>query len=74
MKRVLVVGCVLVLSGCAGSIKEIDVSGYAPSCVRECSIAYSQCAAGGQVVGSKAETLNACRDAYAICASTCPPK
>ncbi len=73
-KRVLyVLGAVLV-SGCAYSIKDVDVSKAAPACVRECTAPYSACVSGGPSVGFKTETLRACSDAYAVCIANCPVK
>ncbi len=62
------------LTGCAYSIKEVDVSKAAPSCVRECSISYSPCVSQGNQIGSKFETLRACKDSFEICVATCPLK
>lgn len=71
MKTVIVTMCVL-LSGCAYSIAEIDISHADKVCVREkCLAQYSTCAAGGPVIGAKTETLRACQEAYQICISTC---
>lgn len=64
----------LSLFGCAYSIKEVDVSKAKPSCVRECTASYSSCASQGSQVGFKTETLRACKEAYEICISACPPK
>lgn len=64
----------LALSGCAYSIKDIDVSKADPICTRQCTTTYSQCVSGGPSVGFKTETLRACREAYAICISSCPIK
>lgn len=64
----------VVLSGCAYSIKDIDISKAAPSCVRECSHSYGTCSGNGPVVGFKTETLRACREAYEVCVNTCPEK
>lgn len=60
------------VSGCAYSIKDIDVSNLEPSCVRECSTSYSSCVSQGNQVGFKTETLRACRESYQVCANTCP--
>ncbi len=60
------------LSGCAYSIKEIDVSKSEPICVRECSNNYSSCVSQGNQIGLKTETLRACKEAYEICVKTCP--
>ena len=62
------------LSGCAYSISEIDVSKSEPSCVRQCSTAYSSCVSGGNQIGFKTETLRACQEAYKVCVQTCPAK
>jgi len=64
----------LALCGCAYSIKDIDVSKADPNCTRQCTTTYSQCVSGGPSVGFKTETLRACKDAYAICISSCPNK
>ena len=73
-KTVLLLVFVLGLSGCAYSIKDIDVSNYEPSCVRGCSNSYSLCVSQGNQVGFKTETLRACREAYSVCVNTCPSK
>jgi hypothetical protein len=65
---------VLILTGCASSIQDVDVSKAEPSCVRQCSQTYSQCVSGGPSIGFKTETLRACREAYAICIQACPSK
>jgi len=64
----------ILLTGCAYSIKEVDVSKAEPSCVRECSISYSPCVSQGNQIGSKFETLRACKDSFEICVNTCPLK
>lgn len=63
-----------ILSGCAYSIVDIDTSHSEATCVRQCSNSYSNCASSGNQVGFKTETLRACREAYSVCISTCPPK
>lgn len=63
----------LVLSGCAYSIQDVDVSRSDPVCVRQCTATYSACVSGPQV-GFKTETLRACRDGYAVCARSCSSK
>jgi len=73
-KHAALVSLVLGISGCAYSISEIDVSNYEPTCVRECSISYSDCVSKGPSVGLKTETLRACREAYVVCTNTCPAK
>lgn len=75
MIKFLAVLAILVTGlGCATGIKDIDVSHADPTCVRECSMAYSQCAAGGPSVGLKTETLHACRESYEVCINTCKAK
>lgn len=71
---VLVFGVAALLSGCSYSIKDIDVSNSEPACVRQCTVSYSSCVSQGNQVGFKTETLRACREAYLICAKTCPAK
>jgi hypothetical protein len=65
---------ILLCSGCSYSIKEINTSHLDPACVRECSKTYSDCVKGGPAMGSKFETLRACKEAYEICTGTCPAK
>lgn len=69
----LVTASVMVISGCAYSIKDIDTSKSSPECVRGCAGAYSGCVSGGNV-GAKTETLRACREAYEICIGSCPSR
>jgi len=64
----------VLLVGCAYSIADIDVSKSEPSCVRQCSTAYSSCVSGGNQVGFKTETLRACQESYKVCIQTCPAK
>jgi hypothetical protein len=73
-KRVFCVLGAALVSGCAYSIKDVDVSKAAPMCVRECTATYSACVSGGPSVGLKTETLRACGDAYAVCIASCPAK
>jgi len=70
----ILVGLLVLLSGCSYSIKEIDVSNLEPECVRQCTTSYSSCVSQGNQVGFKTETLRACQEAYSICVSTCPTK
>lgn len=65
---------IFILSGCAYSISDIDVSKSEPSCVRQCSTTYSACVSGGNQVGFKTETLRACQESYKVCIQTCPAK
>lgn len=75
MKRLMLAPILAtMLTGCAYSITDIDISKAQPACARECTEAYSQCASGGPAVGFKTETLRACRDSYSVCISTCPGK
>lgn len=66
MKKMITIG-LLFLTGCAYSIKDVDVAKVKPEDVRTCTSAYSTCAAGGPVIGSKYETLRACKESYEIC-------
>jgi len=63
---------VILLSGCAYSIRNIDVSNKSSECVRECTKSYSSCVSAGNQVGFKTETLRACKEAYEVCIETCP--
>ncbi len=72
--RNLIVITVLLLTGCAYSIKDIDVSKAQQKCVRECSSNYSSCVSNGNQVGFKTETLRACKESFEICVNTCPAK
>lgn len=74
MKVVVTLLSLIFLSGCAYSIKDIDVSNLESSCVRECSKSYSSCVSQGNQVGFKTETLRACQESYIICTNTCPMK
>jgi hypothetical protein len=60
--------------GCAYSITDIDISKSEPTCVRQCSISYSNCVSQGNQIGFKTETLRACRESYGVCVQTCPIK
>ena len=62
------------ISGCAYSITDIDISKSEPTCVRQCSAHYSSCVSQGNQIGFKTETLRACRESYAVCVQTCPTK
>lgn len=68
----LVLVAVVALSACSYSIKDVNVNGKEPACVRQCSGSYSSCVSQGPSVGFQTETLRACRDAYEVCTSTCP--
>jgi len=70
----LILGVSVLLSGCAYSIKDIDVSKSEPGCVRQCTASYSSCVSQGNQIGFKTETLRACQEAYSICVNTCPAK
>ena len=74
MKGKITLTLVILLSGCAYSIKDIDVNEFEPECVRECSKSYSSCASQGNQVGFKTETLRACQESYQVCVQTCPSK
>ena len=74
MKRMLLILGLVTLSGCAYSIAEIDISKSEPICARQCTTTYSQCVQGGPVIGSKMETLRACKEGFEMCIKTCPSK
>jgi hypothetical protein len=67
-------GAMALVAGCAYSIKGIDVTKAEPACARQCTATYSSCVSAGNQIGSKWETLRACREAYAACIQTCPAK
>jgi len=66
--------CIFTLAGCAYSISDINTANSDPVCVRECAATYSSCVSAGNQIGLKTETLRACKEAYGVCISTCPPK
>jgi hypothetical protein len=74
MIRIVFLAACAVLPACSYSIKDVDVSGKEPACVRQCSTSYSSCVSQGPSVGFKTETLRACREGYEVCVSTCPAK
>lgn len=74
MKFLVAFLSIVYISGCAYSIKDIDVSKLESSCVRECSKSYSSCVSQGNQVGFKTETLRACQESYIVCTNTCPRK
>jgi len=65
---------VTLLSGCAYSIRDIDVSKVESNCARQCTATYSSCVSGRNQVGFKTETLRACKEGYEACIKTCPEK
>lgn len=74
IRKLLLCTLIFCMGGCAYSIKDIDVSGLKPECVRECSTSYSSCVSQGNQVGFKTETLRACQESYVVCTNTCPAK
>ena len=72
MKRIITLTLIISLSGCAYSIKDVDVEGLERECIRECSKSYSSCVSHGPQVGFKTETLRACKESYQVCVQTCP--
>jgi hypothetical protein len=74
MKKLTSIFATLLLTGCAYSISDIDVTKTEPVCTRQCTATYSACVSGGNQVGFKTETLRACREGYAACVQTCPEK
>ncbi len=74
MKIIIIVSVLSILTGCAYGIKDINVSGLEPECVRGCSTTYSSCVSQGNQIGLKTETLRACQESYVVCTNTCPTK
>lgn len=74
LNKSLLVFAPTLLSACAYSITDIDITKSEPVCVRQCSTSYSSCVSQGNQVGFKTETLRACRESYAVCVQTCPIK
>jgi hypothetical protein len=74
IRTVIGLAALTLMAACAYSIKDIDVTKVQPDCARQCTVTYSSCIQGGPIIGSKMETLRACREAYAACIQTCPPK
>ena len=63
----------LALAGCASTdLSDINTAGRAPSCTRECTGNYSQCAGGLSVGLSPATALAACKSSLRMCVQTCP--
>lgn len=71
---ILAVPIIIILSGCAYSIQDIDVSKVESNCARQCTMSYSSCVSGGNQVGFKTETLRACKEGYEACIKTCPAR
>lgn len=72
--RCAVVSLAVTSAGCAYSIADIDVTKSEPACARQCTATYSTCVSSGPSIGMKTETLRACREGYAACIQTCPPR
>lgn len=60
----------LVISGCAVSTADIDVSNKDAVCARGCSNSFSNCI--GSAFGHPA--LLSCREGLKLCVQTCPAK
>jgi len=74
MKRLLLISIALLfVFGCGSyhGIMDIDTSKAEPACVRECATTYSNCFKTG--IGYS-NIMKACREAYAVCVSTCSSK
>jgi hypothetical protein len=69
MKKYLVL-VLLGLTGCAGSIKNIDTSHASPESVNQCLNGYNQCMLGGPAVGLRTEQNGLCHDSYEVCIKT----
>ncbi len=74
MKSIFLAALVTVLAGCqhfvVEDINSVDVSKFAPACVRGCAGTYSQCISSA--FGAAAQ--NSCAGGYKICVKTCPEK
>lgn len=69
MKIILpIVSVVILFSGCARSIADIDISHADKGCVRQCTTAYS-----GSVSQPflSAMSMNRAADSYEVCVKTC---
>jgi hypothetical protein len=70
--KLITLTLVFMVSGCAYSIKEVDTKGRDSGCIRQCASVYSGCVSSTHQIGSKFETLRACREGYSVCVNTCP--
>ncbi len=62
---------VILFSGCARSIADIDISHADKSCVRQCTMAYSSSIS---VPFADPIAMNRAADAYEVCVKTCTDK
>jgi hypothetical protein len=63
----------LALAGCASTdLSDINTAGRAPSCTRECTGNYSQCASGTAVGLTPNMALKACKSSLRMCVESCP--
>jgi hypothetical protein len=67
----LIVGA-MVIGGCAHSAKDIDESKVDPVCAQRCSISYSKCTSGMNMMSSP--LMSKCNEAYDACMGSCPAK
>lgn len=68
---IYVIPAILLLSGCARSIADINTSNADKSCVRQCTMAYSSSISGPFV---SAMSMNRAADSYEVCVKTCTDK
>lgn len=68
---IYVILAILLLSGCARSIADIDISHADKSCVRQCTIAYSSSIS---LPFANTMAMNRAADSYEVCVKTCTDK
>jgi len=66
-----IISTVILFSGCARSIADIDISHADKSCVRQCTMAYSS-SISLPVLNTIA--MNRAADSYEVCVKTCEQK
>jgi len=67
----------LMLSGCGlvgcVQVSDVDLSGFEPTCARQCTANYSACVSGGSpAVGTPTVVAYECKKGLKLCAQTCP--
>ncbi len=74
MRPIIILSALVVLTACQHMLVEdihaIETAKTDPSCVRECSTAYSNCIGGAFGISAQ----NACGNGYKLCIGTCPTK
>jgi hypothetical protein len=74
MKINIVVLFLMLFSGCAANIKDVDISQAEPDCARQCTAIYSSCVSGGNTIGVPYALQSACKESFKKCIQTCPNK